>query len=164
MYKRQDAARFFPLSTRVIRDGVNKAIRVFDLEAGDRVAVRNQELIPGDGILMSHNALIDYSYVSGEAEPVYKVAGEMLYAGGRAVEGALEMEVVRPFTDRRLRQLRSPAARKGVQHCAVILCATKDCGFKKEAPPPEGAAPAEGEDGAAPEVDAGAAEAADAAG
>lgn len=46
----------------------------------------------------------------------------------------------------------------------MILCATKDCGFKKEAPPPEGAAPAEGEDGAAPEVDAGAAEAADAAG
>lgn len=121
----RDAARFFPLSTRVIRDGVNKAIRVFDLEAGDRVAVRNQELIPGDGILMSHNALIDYSYVSGEAEPVYKVAGEMLYAGGRAVEGALEMEVVRPFTESRLRQMWSNAARKGEPLGAVSIFANK---------------------------------------
>jgi Cu+-exporting ATPase len=121
----RDAARFFPLSTRVIRDGLNKAIRVFDLVAGDRVAVRNQELIPGDGILMSHHALIDYSYVSGEAEPVYKVAGEMLYAGGRAVEGALEMEVVRPFTDSRLRQMWSNAARKGEPLGAVSIFANK---------------------------------------
>jgi P-type Cu+ transporter len=109
----RDATKFFPLSARVLAEGKFRAVRVFDLEAGNRVEVRNGELIPGDGILMTHHALVDYSYVTGEAEPVYKVAGELVYAGGRAVNGSLEMEVVRPFTESRLRQMWSNAARSG---------------------------------------------------
>jgi Cu+-exporting ATPase len=109
----RSAERFFPLSALVLKDGKTQAVRVFDLVPGDRVQVRNGTLIPGDGILMSHSALIDYSYVTGESAPVYKVAGELLYAGGRSVQGMLELEVVRPFTESRLQQMWSNASQKG---------------------------------------------------
>jgi Cu+-exporting ATPase len=109
----RSAERFFPLSALVVKDGKTRAVRVFDLVPGDRVQVHNGTLIPGDGILMSHSALVDYSYVTGESSPVYKVAGEILYAGGRSVHGILELEVVRPFTESRLQQMWSNASQKG---------------------------------------------------
>lgn len=109
----RSAERFFPLSALVVKDGKTQAVRVFDLVPGDRVQVRNGTIIPGDGILMSHSALIDYSYVTGESAPVYKVAGELLYAGGRSVQGMLELEVVRPFTESRLQQMWSNASQNG---------------------------------------------------
>ncbi|MBU6324274.1 MAG: heavy metal translocating P-type ATPase metal-binding domain-containing protein [Bacteroidetes bacterium] len=109
----RSAERFFPLSALRVKDGKTHAVRVFDLIPGDRVQVHHGTLIPGDGILMSHSALVDYSYVTGESTPVYKVAGEMLYAGGRSVQGMLEFEVVRPFTESRLQQMWSNASEKG---------------------------------------------------
>jgi Cu+-exporting ATPase len=109
----RSAERFFPLSALVVQDDKTRAVRVFDLVPGDRVQVRNGTLIPGDGILMSHSALIDYSYVTGESTPVYKVAGELLYAGGRSAQGMLELEIVRPFTESRLQQMWSNASQKG---------------------------------------------------
>jgi len=121
----RDASKFFPLSARVLTDGKARAVRVFDLEAGNRVEVRNGELIPGDGILMTHSALVDYSYVTGEADPVHKVAGELVYAGGRAVNASLEMEVLRPFTESRLRQMWSNAARSGEPVGSVSRFASK---------------------------------------
>lgn len=121
----RSAERFFPLSALVLKEGKTKAVRVFDLAPGDRVEVRNGTLIPGDGILMSHSALIDYSYVTGESEPVYKVAGEMLYAGGRSAGGVLELEVVRPFTESRLQQMWSNASRKGTPVSGVGRFASK---------------------------------------
>ncbi len=46
--------------------------QVYDLVAGDRIIIRNGELLPVDGILIKGSALIDYSFVTGEAEPVSK--------------------------------------------------------------------------------------------
>jgi Cu+-exporting ATPase len=43
---------------------------------GDRLLIRNQELIPVDGILISENAEIDYSFVTGEAIPIAKQSGD----------------------------------------------------------------------------------------
>jgi Cu+-exporting ATPase len=45
--------------------------------------IRNQELIPVDGILMSDSTAIDYSFVTGEAVPITKQSGDKVFAGGR---------------------------------------------------------------------------------
>lgn len=79
--------------------------QVYDLIAGDRIIIRNSELIPVDGILIKGNALIDYSFVTGEAVPVPKNSGDQLFAGGRQQAGVIELEVVKSVEQSYLTQL-----------------------------------------------------------
>lgn len=79
--------------------------QVYDLEIGDRIIIRNGELIPVDAILIKGNALIDYSFVTGEAEPLSKVSGDKLFAGGRQQAGVIELEVLKSVEQSYLTQL-----------------------------------------------------------
>ena len=80
-------------------------VQVYDIEKGDRLLIRNQELIPVDGILINGNAAIDYSFVTGEAEPVAKKSGDKLFAGGKQLSGVIEMEVLNSVSQSYLTQL-----------------------------------------------------------
>ncbi|RIJ41685.1 heavy metal translocating P-type ATPase [Pontibacter oryzae] len=102
----RDYTSYFPVSvTQLKQDGQEESVAVRSLEIGDRIRIRNQELIPADAILLQGNALIDYSFVSGESEPVEKVAGEVIYAGGRQVGERIELEVVKEVSQGYLTQL-----------------------------------------------------------
>jgi Cu+-exporting ATPase len=93
-----DFRSFFPLSvTRITPDGEERTA-LSELRLGDRLVLRNGELIPADGTLVKGVALIDYSFVTGESEAVPKREGELLYAGGRQIGGAIEMEMTRPVS------------------------------------------------------------------
>ncbi len=70
-----------------------------------RIVIRQNELIPADGILFNGEALVDYSFVTGEAEPVNKVLGEILYAGGRQKGSQIELEVVKEVSQSYLTSL-----------------------------------------------------------
>jgi Cu+-exporting ATPase len=48
---------------------------------------------------------IDFSFVTGEAVPVSKTLGEIIYAGGRQTGEAIELEVVKPVSQSYLTQL-----------------------------------------------------------
>lgn len=76
----RDYKSYFPVSA-TFEDGTTRSLN--QLIPGDRILVRNQELIPADGILLGGEALIDYSFVSGESAPVIVQTGEKIYAGGR---------------------------------------------------------------------------------
>jgi len=86
---------YFPISVTVIKTGKEKNIPVSNLKEGDRIVVRNNELIPADAILFSGNGNIDYSFVTGESASVEKVPGEIIYSGGRQTGSVIELEVVR---------------------------------------------------------------------
>jgi Cu+-exporting ATPase len=73
-----------------------ECIAISRLQTGDRIVLRNGELLPADARLISSAACIDYSFVTGEADPVECRAGAHLYAGGRQVGGAIEVETVKP--------------------------------------------------------------------
>lgn len=79
--------------------------QVNELLPGDRIIIRNSELIPVDAILMKGNALIDYSFVTGEAAPVEKKSGDKLFAGGRQQAGVIELEVLKSVAQSYLTQL-----------------------------------------------------------
>lgn len=79
--------------------------QVYELEVGDRILIRNNELLPVDAVLIKGNALIDYSFVTGEAEPVTKTSGDQLFAGGRQQAGSIEVEVLKPVEQSYLTQL-----------------------------------------------------------
>src|SRR5262249_9336261 len=75
------------------------------IRVGDRLILRNGELIPADARLVSAEATIDYSFVTGEAAPVEKSAGDYLYAGGQQVGSTIEIETIKPVSQSYLTSL-----------------------------------------------------------
>jgi Cu+-exporting ATPase len=91
----RDYKSYLPLSARVLIDGQQSSRALDKLKVGDRLLVKNNEIIPADSILLKGKAWIDYSFVSGEAEPVEKTLGELIHAGGKHKGSAIELEVVK---------------------------------------------------------------------
>ena len=94
----RDYRSYFPVAVTIISDGAEKIIPVEKLSVGDRIFVRNGELVPSDSILIEGNAEIDFSFVTGESAPVNKKAGEIIYAGGRQTGSSIILEVVKPVS------------------------------------------------------------------
>jgi len=86
---------YFPLSVTVIKSGTETTIPLEKLKIGDRILIRNNEIIPVDSILFRGDGSIDYSFVTGESSPVPKVLGEIIYAGGRQTGSLIELEVIK---------------------------------------------------------------------
>lgn len=102
----RDYKSYFPIAvTKVLPDGTEEAVQVYDINKGDRLLIRNQELIPVDGILISEKASIDYSFVTGEAVPIEKKSGDKLFAGGKQLGKVIEMEVLFSVSQSYLTQL-----------------------------------------------------------
>ncbi|MEW6701788.1 MAG: HAD-IC family P-type ATPase, partial [Bacteroidota bacterium] len=80
-------------------------IPVEKLKVGDRLIVRNNELIPADSILIKGSANIDYSFVTGESIPVRRQNGELIYAGGKQIGSAIEIETIKDVSQSYLTQL-----------------------------------------------------------
>jgi len=92
----RDYKGFFPLSVVRKTAGGEASVAISQLSTGDHLILRNGELVPADAKLVNGDACMDYSFVTGESEPVKCAAGERLYAGGRQVGGAIEIETVKP--------------------------------------------------------------------
>lgn len=102
----RDYTSYFPLGVTVISEnGLEKQIPVSRLKTGDRIKIHNSEIVPADAMLFLGHAKIDYSFVTGESLPVQKGIGEIVYAGGRQTEGAIELEVVKEVSQSYLTQL-----------------------------------------------------------
>ncbi len=96
---------YFPLSVIVKKEGRETTVSISSLKKGDRIVIRNNEIIPTDGLLLRGEASIDYSFVTGESNSIGKVLGEMIYAGGRQVGSVIELEVVKEVSQSYLTQL-----------------------------------------------------------
>lgn len=102
----RDFKSYFPIAvTKITADKQEISCPVYDVVAGDRLLIRNQELIPVDGILISEETAIDYSFVTGEAIPISKKSGDRIFAGGRQTGRVIEMEVVSSVSQSYLTQL-----------------------------------------------------------
>lgn len=102
----RDYKSYFPIAvTRVLENGKEETTQVYDIKKGDRLLIRNQEIIPVDGILIKGNANIDYSFVSGEAVAIHKQSGEKIFAGGKQLQGAIEMDALKTVSQSYLTQL-----------------------------------------------------------
>lgn len=103
----RDYKSFFPIAVTRIHPVTNEEenIALDDIALNDRLLIRNRELIPTEGILISSDASIDYSFVNGESEPVLKKSGDKLFAGGRQTAGAIEMVATTKVAQSYLTQL-----------------------------------------------------------
>lgn len=102
----RDYKSYFPIAvTKIDANNHETSVQVYDIKKGDRLLIRNQELIPVDGILISEQAQIDYSFVTGESVPVRKSSGDKLFAGGKQVGQAIAFEVLSELSQSYLTQL-----------------------------------------------------------
>ncbi|MDA3051875.1 heavy metal translocating P-type ATPase [Campylobacter sp. JMF_01 NE2] len=76
-------------------DGTTSEILANELKPGDKVLVKNGAQIPGDGIVISGEAEIDTSLITGESLAVFKKVGDTVNAGCVSVAGILQVEITK---------------------------------------------------------------------
>jgi Cu+-exporting ATPase len=101
----RDYRAFFPLAVRRLEEGGERLVALSELAVGDRLRLRHGELIPADSRVVEGSALIDYSFVTGESEAVERGVGDVLYAGGQQVGGAIDLEILKPVSQSYLTSL-----------------------------------------------------------
>ncbi len=101
----RDYKSYFPIAASKKVDGEEVTVSLDKLQPGDAIVIRHKELIPADAVLLRGEGSIDYSFVTGESEPVARSSGEKLYAGGRQMGGAIEISLTRKVSQSYLTQL-----------------------------------------------------------
>ena len=101
----RDYKSYFPIAVTKINGNEENSIPVHEIKKGDRLLIRNEELIPVDAILIKGDARIDYSFVTGEAKPIKKISGDKLFAGGKQIKGILKVEATKSISQSYLTQL-----------------------------------------------------------
>lgn len=101
----RDYKSYFPMAVNCYRNKTLKPIPIADIDTGDIVVLRNEELIPADSKLLSKQAIVDYSFVTGESKPVTINKGDFIYAGGKQIGATIEIEVLKPVNSSYLTKL-----------------------------------------------------------
>lgn len=82
----RDYRSYLPIAVNVLdREGNEASVSLDKLRTGQQIRLRNQELVPCDSVLESDELFLDYSFITGESEPVKVHRGEQIYAGGRVI-------------------------------------------------------------------------------
>ncbi|MGB0887174.1 MAG: heavy metal translocating P-type ATPase, partial [Vicingaceae bacterium] len=101
----RDYKSYFPLAITQLIEEKEIVKPVKDVEKGDRLLIKNDEIIPTDAVLINGKASIDYSFVTGESKNISKKIGDQLYAGGKQVGNSIEIEVINTLNQSYLTQL-----------------------------------------------------------
>lgn len=102
----RDYKSFYPIAvTKVDFGGKQQNILLSEIKVGDRILVRNQEIIPVDAILINGEGNIDNSFITGESATISKNPGDKIFAGGKQIGSILELEVTKTVNQSYLTQL-----------------------------------------------------------
>lgn len=95
----KDLTALTPQSARLERDGEERDVPIAEVRAGDVVVVRPGEKIPVDGEVISGQATIDQSIITGESMPVEAAPGSQVFAASIAQLGGLRIQTQRVGPD-----------------------------------------------------------------
>lgn len=101
----RDYKSFFPIALQVITNGKVIPTEISKVKKNDIIQIYSNEIIPVDAIVSKGNAKIDYSFVSGESLPIHLQKGELVYAGGKQLDGLLELVVIKEVSQSYLTNL-----------------------------------------------------------
>ena len=87
----QDLLDFLPRTVTVRRGGDVLEVASSQVQAGDTVIVKPGGHIPVDGVVLGGRSFVEQAAITGEAMPVEKALGDMVYAGTINQSGALEI-------------------------------------------------------------------------
>lgn len=80
-------------------DGHLRVVAIDDLRAGDRLLLRQGDIVPADGRISSGKALLDMAALTGESVPVRALDGDDVQSGARSLDTAFDMVVLRPASE-----------------------------------------------------------------
>lgn len=80
-----------PRTAHRMRDDAIETVDVEEVVLGDHLLVKAGEVIPVDGVIMAHPALVDESALTGEPIPVEKQPGDLVSSGAVNAQDAFEM-------------------------------------------------------------------------
>jgi Cu+-exporting ATPase len=106
----RDYRSYFPISINRIKNKKEESVPVQEIKKGDKIVIRNGELIPVDAYLIEGKGNIDNSFATGESEPVEKEIGAKIFAGGRQMGSAITLEVIRSLEQSKITRLWSEHA------------------------------------------------------
>lgn len=101
----RDYKSFLPLSTILVNNNEEVFISLDKIKKGDNLKIRNNEIIPVDSLIKSDLALIDYSFVTGESNPVEILKGQKIYSGGKVIGQNIMIEAQKDFNQSYLTNL-----------------------------------------------------------
>ncbi len=102
----RDYRSYLPISvTSKNENGTETSISLDELNKGMRIIIRNYEIIPADSVFIKGQGKIDYSFVTGESNPVTISSGDKVYAGGRQMGQSIELEIIKKPSRSYLMQL-----------------------------------------------------------
>jgi Cu+-exporting ATPase len=101
----RDYTSYFPVAITKFDEIKESIVEIETLQENDRIYVRNEEVIPCDSELLSEEAKIDYSFVTGESIPITKKKGDFIYAGGKLIGKRVAFKVLKPCDRSQLTQL-----------------------------------------------------------
>ena len=119
----RDYTSYFPVAVLKITGTGEHYTEIDQLVPGDLIRIRNEEIIPCDSEIYSGEGHIDYSFVTGESVPVSKIAGDMIYAGGKQTGSAITLKVLKASSRSHLTQLWDSSSKK---HRQTRSLATQD--------------------------------------
>ncbi|MDR0382653.1 MAG: heavy metal translocating P-type ATPase, partial [Spirochaetaceae bacterium] len=104
----------------VKREGVETEIPASRLEPGDLAVIRMGAMIPVDGRVVSGNAMVNESSMTGEAHAVFRETNDSVHAGTVVEEGEITVEVRKKAEDTRFQKIlsliaQSEAAKAGIE-------------------------------------------------
>ncbi|MBQ9008253.1 MAG: heavy metal translocating P-type ATPase [Clostridia bacterium] len=82
-----------------LEDGRVERVVAESLKKGDRVVIHTGEKIAVDGKILSGDAVVDQSAITGEFVPAQKVPGDEVYAGTVVKSGVLHVQVMKVGDD-----------------------------------------------------------------
>jgi len=126
-----------PKTARIVRNGREDDVPLESVQHGDLLRVRPGEKIPVDGVVVSGEAAVDESMVTGEPVPATRRAGDKVIGATIAVNGTLTMRAERVGRETLLAQIvkmvgeaqrtRAPIQRLADRISAVFVPAVVAC-------------------------------------
>jgi heavy metal translocating P-type ATPase len=81
------------------RDGQLEEVEIAAIQIGDCILVRRGDVVPVDGTVANHLAILDQSALTGEAIPVQRKVGQSVMSGSTNVGEAFDLAASRPATE-----------------------------------------------------------------
>ncbi|WP_185878635.1 heavy metal translocating P-type ATPase [Blattabacterium cuenoti] len=91
----QNYKSFYPIYVSKICNNKEKKILLSSLKKGDIIAIRNEEIIPADSILIKGIASLDNSFITGESHLINKKIGERIYAGSKQKGEIIYLKIIK---------------------------------------------------------------------
>lgn len=121
--------RLTPRTARVRRGESDAVIPAEEVVVGDLVTVLAGETIPADGVLLSGEAAVDESAMTGEAIPVDKAPGDPLISGTVSTAGTFRMQVQKACSDSTLQRMILLARQADAEKAPIVSLADRWAGW-----------------------------------